>query len=342
MLETPKDFSTRNSKNLKYEFYKIYKICYNNYVNFKKGNGQSAAKFSFMYGYIYKTTNLIDNKVYIGQHRSDKFDTEYYGSGIHIVRAVKRFGIKNFKTEIIDIAYNDEDLDCKEKNFIKYYREELGYENVYNISNGGFGAMALETRQKISKTLTGRKNKPHSKQTRQKIGDGNRGKVRTKEMRQRVSKTKQNNPRIWINNGKKQLNILKSDFDKYPNYQRGMLKTGKPGAVKNKIAIIKDSKVKYITKNELNYYLSSGYCLIKDSNTDKFKTTLGHKRMFKNDIVKYIPFEKINNYLEDGWILGTPESKIRRGFKHSEETKRKIKISTIKTKKVQRLSKTDK
>lgn len=290
-----------------------------------------------MYGYIYKTINLIDNKVYIGQHRSEEFDTEYYGSGIHINRAIKQFGINNFKVEIIDIAYNDEDLDCKEINFIKYYREILGVDNVYNISDGGYGSIALETREKIRNTLTGRKNKPHSRQTKTKIGDGNRGKVRTPEMRQKVRDTKRNNPRIWINNGKKQLNILKSDFVNYSDYKRGMLKTNKHSSNYKKIAIVKDNKVKYIHKSELNEYINKGFVLV--SNTNKFKTTLGKKCMHLGDIVKYISKEEIEYYISIGWKLGKPESKIRRGFKHSEETKRKIKETNIKTKRAQRLSK---
>ena len=41
------------------------------------------------YGYIYKTTNLINNKIYIGQHKSTEFDANYMGSGIAIKAAFK-------------------------------------------------------------------------------------------------------------------------------------------------------------------------------------------------------------------------------------------------------------
>lgn len=33
----------------------------------------------YVYGYIYITTNLINNRVYIGQHKGDKLDPKYIG-----------------------------------------------------------------------------------------------------------------------------------------------------------------------------------------------------------------------------------------------------------------------
>lgn len=47
-----------------------------------------------MYGYIYQTTNLINGKVYIGQHMSESFDANYYGSGKWLKRAIAKYGIE--------------------------------------------------------------------------------------------------------------------------------------------------------------------------------------------------------------------------------------------------------
>lgn len=56
-----------------------------------------------MYGYIYKTTNLINNKIYIGQHKvkEEKIDNSYYGSGKLIIQAIKKYGKENFKSRDI-------------------------------------------------------------------------------------------------------------------------------------------------------------------------------------------------------------------------------------------------
>ena len=43
-----------------------------------------------MYGYIYKTTNLVNGKIYIGQHKSNTFDTNYYGSGTILNKAIQK------------------------------------------------------------------------------------------------------------------------------------------------------------------------------------------------------------------------------------------------------------
>lgn len=54
-----------------------------------------------MIGYIYKTTNLINKKIYIGQHTADKFDTNYLGSGLLITKAINEHGKANFKAELL-------------------------------------------------------------------------------------------------------------------------------------------------------------------------------------------------------------------------------------------------
>lgn len=69
-----------------------------------------------MYGYIYLTTNLINNKKYIGKHRATKFEPDkYIGSGKILKEAILKEGIENFSCELIDTAENKEELNNKEK-----------------------------------------------------------------------------------------------------------------------------------------------------------------------------------------------------------------------------------
>ena len=53
-----------------------------------------------MYGYIYKTTDLRNNKIYVGQHKTKTFDNKYFGSGIVIQQLLQKYGTSIFKQSI--------------------------------------------------------------------------------------------------------------------------------------------------------------------------------------------------------------------------------------------------
>jgi hypothetical protein len=68
-----------------------------------------------MYGYIYKTTNLINGKIYIGRHKATQFEPhKYIGSGAILKSAIEKYGFENFKCELLDIADDKESLNEKE------------------------------------------------------------------------------------------------------------------------------------------------------------------------------------------------------------------------------------
>lgn len=87
-------------------------------------------------GYIYKTTNLINNKIYIGQHQKNVFDDNYFGSGRVINNALKKYGRNSFKVEILCWKETIEGLNKAEIYFIAAFNstnKKIGY----NISFGG-------------------------------------------------------------------------------------------------------------------------------------------------------------------------------------------------------------
>lgn len=116
-----------------------------------------------IYGYIYKTTNLLNNKVYIGRKKGN-FDKTYFGSGLSLKRSIKKYGISNFDLEIIAKVFNKNDLNELERKYIEDYRKELGRKNLYNISNGGEGGHdyphSKKTRIKMSISAKGKKKSP--------------------------------------------------------------------------------------------------------------------------------------------------------------------------------------
>lgn len=89
-----------------------------------------------MYGYIYKTTNKLNGKIYVGQHKHETFDKHYIGSGVLLQEAIERFGADNFTCEIIESCDSLEELNLREM----FWIAELQAQNPdigYNISPGG-------------------------------------------------------------------------------------------------------------------------------------------------------------------------------------------------------------
>lgn len=58
---------------------------------------------------IYKTTNLINGKIYVGLHSTDNVDDNYLGSGWILKSAIKKYGRENFKREVLLVLSNREE-----------------------------------------------------------------------------------------------------------------------------------------------------------------------------------------------------------------------------------------
>ena len=107
---------------------------------------------------IYKTINLVNEKIYIGYDTRE--DPEYYGSGLVFKHALKKYGKANFRKETIDFTDDFEELCEKEIFWIKFYNakdSKIGY----NISDGGAAGHAgcnhsEETKQKMSVAAKGK------------------------------------------------------------------------------------------------------------------------------------------------------------------------------------------
>jgi hypothetical protein len=123
---------------------------------------------------IYKITNTLNGKIYIGKDTTS--DPKYYGSGLLIRRSIDKYGIDNFTKEIIDITEDYDELSNKEIYWIKQFNStnpEIGY----NISEGGDGGNTLS-------------NHPDLDVIRKKISDNDPKKGKTYEEAFGVEKAK--------------------------------------------------------------------------------------------------------------------------------------------------------
>ena len=93
-----------------------------------------------MFYTIYKITNLIDGKIYIGKHQTKDLNDSYMGSGKFIRRAIDKHGIENFKKEILFQFDSEADMNAKEAELVT---EELCLrEDTYNLCVGGKGGFS--------------------------------------------------------------------------------------------------------------------------------------------------------------------------------------------------------
>ncbi len=115
---------------------------------------------------IYKITCLVNNKIYIGQHKvDDGSEDRYMGSGKLITRAIAKHGEPNFKKEILEVCDSFSAAREREEFYIRKYNATnpaIGY----NITEYAWGGQPTteETRKKISVALLGRKLSDETKQ----------------------------------------------------------------------------------------------------------------------------------------------------------------------------------
>lgn len=108
--------------------------------------------------YIYRITNKVNGKTYIGQHKYKDLNDNYKGSGKLLWRAYRKYGFENFEKEILysSIQYRVTADDMERFAIVK--ERALG-KAEYNITDGGQGSLGLhhseETRRKRNESLKG-------------------------------------------------------------------------------------------------------------------------------------------------------------------------------------------
>jgi len=90
-----------------------------------------------IYHFIYKTTNLVNEKYYIGMHSTDNLNDGYLGSGDKLRRSIKKYGKDNFKLEIIEMLPDRIFLKQREKELVN--EELLKDPMCMNLKLGGEG-----------------------------------------------------------------------------------------------------------------------------------------------------------------------------------------------------------
>lgn len=199
-----------------------------------------------MFYTIYKITNMINGKIYIGLHKTKKLNDGYMGSGKMISYAIKKHGLENFKKEILFTFDNEKDMINKE---IELVTEEFCLrKDTYNLAKGGgdgwsyFNANITEE-QKKNRAIAGRK--MADKNTIEKYGSIDHIKLK------------------WIEAGQKAFQ------DKYPNGTFGF--TGKKHNSETKSKMSNSMKEKSAGSNNSQYgsmWITNGTSSVKIKKDD--------------------------------------------------------------------------
>lgn len=181
-----------------------------------------------MYYTIYKITNKLNNKFYIGKHQTQNLEDGYMGSGILIKRAIEKYGIENFSKEILFVFDNEEEMNQKEKELV------IISENCYNLCDGGKGGFGYIHKNKLKDYFNNSKISGFKfftkEQRREYCSKGAQAKNKLLQ-EGKIDKLKYGLANIgtcWINDSIKNIKIDKKDLALFlkQGYSKGMIRQG--------------------------------------------------------------------------------------------------------------------
>ena len=247
-----------------------------------------------MYGYIYETLNLINNKKYIGKHKCSEFDPNYIGSGIALSKAIVKYGKENFLCKLLITADSDEELNKLEKIYIKNSDAVIS-SNYYNIAEGGQGGNTLSgfSEDQYQNFCNNIKNRwediNYKKEVSKKISESLKGKRKSEQHIKNLHEARvKNRTNVGENNPMYNRHRFGKDAPTYGYHFYNNGNTEIYVSEETYIDLYKDTYVKG---------------RLKDNITKLHEGNKGRIRIYKDNVQKRVLPENLNNFLLDGWSL---------------------------------------
>lgn len=238
---------------------------------------------------IYQTTNLINNKIYVGAHSTDDLSDDYYGSGTNITRAIEKYGRSSFKKDVLYIFETPEEMFSKEKEIVT--PEFLKRADVYNIVEGGYGG--------YNKGCTGLKHL-HRVETNERCAVHPNAVDKMLQEGWELGFLKAwNEGKMYVHKDNKKKVIVSSELDTFlsKGWQKGLPKS--PTAGKTWIYHPASDEYSLCNLDDLSIRISAGW--IKKKWAPVKQGTIWVNNGTDN---LRIPKDHLETYISDGWAKG--------------------------------------
>lgn len=251
------------------------------------------------YGFIYMTKNLITGKLYIGQHKrtmnpKDINDSWYMGSGVLLKKSFVKYGMNNFRREIIYECDSQSELDYMEQVFIQFYNA-VEDDVFYNLASGGSG-----NRHSFTEEQKEHLRKPHKtmdEDTKKRWIDAHRNKL-TDEGRRKLSQSAIVNLTGYVHSEESKRHMSEAHKGSKSMYKNGIYKNISPKLQEE--------------------YLADGWV---------FKSALKPSQKVKCIDIVSNEILYFNNVRDASLKLNIPESSIRSGINGNRITRKQYKFS---------------
>ena len=209
------------------------------------------------YHFIYRTTNQINNKFYVGMHSTDNLEDGYIGSGKILGYSIKKHGLENHKFEILEFLSSREELKKREAEVVN--GELLANPLCMNLKFGGEGGWDYLNKSK--KNLYGNNGKDGFGKQNLLLGDSLRDHLestgKSGEYQSKMSETmkakRSENPNLW-------KSFPLSDGHKAKiGAANSKLQQGSRNSQFGTCWICNGSEAKKIKKGELQLWLNRGW-----------------------------------------------------------------------------------
>lgn len=269
-----------------------------------------------MYGYVYLTINTVSGMKYIGKHKGEQFDPNYYGSGILLTEDMKHYSLDVYERTVLCWCETLEELNSKEIEYIKKH-DAVNNAEYFNLSAGGDGGSlpaslmsperSKQKSERISKALKGH---TESAETRQRIGIKHKQLWEDPEFRKR---RKESDDAKW----KDQVCI--------ENHIQGIHKYWEQHKEERYEQMSTSAQLRW-ESDEYREKQHKTRASEEYKNNMKLKLegkTKGYKTLHKEDKQVKIPPEQVSKYLSEGWKLGCKpfSDEHRRKLSHKSSNK---------------------